>query len=266
MSNEFDTDVKYRLYRTISEILAPTISKKNISNYKILIDDNLLPIRVFYPRSVSKLDKVIIFIHGDGEVTSCFSKYGEICKNMALYTERLVIAIDYNKIKHGYMQMINEVIDTVVFLYDELEKNGILRDDICLVGDSTASFIITSINKSNRVNVFKEILFYPIIDNYLMINDNNSFIKKVKDYYSYIAYKKDMKDDCFNVLEDDNYKCSCKSMIVVGSMDSVASSCCLYYNKIGDKKNSLLKFDFLSHGFLKDMESDMYLEINKFLD
>ena len=37
----FDTEKKYRLYRTVYEILHPTISKKNISNYKIIVDENL---------------------------------------------------------------------------------------------------------------------------------------------------------------------------------------------------------------------------------
>ena len=38
INNEFDSEIKYKLFRTVNEILHPTISKKNISDYKIIID------------------------------------------------------------------------------------------------------------------------------------------------------------------------------------------------------------------------------------
>ena len=47
MNNAFEKEERYKLYRTVREILHPTISKKNISEYKIIVDDNLLPLRIF---------------------------------------------------------------------------------------------------------------------------------------------------------------------------------------------------------------------------
>jgi hypothetical protein len=38
--NEFDNEEKYKLYRQVNELLHPTISKKNISNYRIIILKN----------------------------------------------------------------------------------------------------------------------------------------------------------------------------------------------------------------------------------
>ncbi|MBE6158197.1 MAG: hypothetical protein E7160_05365, partial [Firmicutes bacterium] len=64
-NNNFGKDNKYKLYRTMYEIIHPTISKKNISNYRIVLDDGIAPIRVFYPNKVSKLDSVIIYIPGE---------------------------------------------------------------------------------------------------------------------------------------------------------------------------------------------------------
>ena len=52
---EAEPEEKYKLYRTIKEILHPTISKRNISNYKIVIDEDLLLLRVFYPKKVSEI-------------------------------------------------------------------------------------------------------------------------------------------------------------------------------------------------------------------
>ena len=59
INNEFDEEIKYKLFRTVNEILHPTISKKNISDYKIIMDDDILPVRVFYPKKVTSIDKVI---------------------------------------------------------------------------------------------------------------------------------------------------------------------------------------------------------------
>ena len=41
---------KYRLYRSLYDILNPTISRKNISNYNIVINKDILPIEVYYPK------------------------------------------------------------------------------------------------------------------------------------------------------------------------------------------------------------------------
>ena len=60
--DDFGTEDTYKLYRTIYEILHPTISKKNISNYKIIIQENLIPLRIFYPKKISKIDKIIIYL------------------------------------------------------------------------------------------------------------------------------------------------------------------------------------------------------------
>ena len=85
MINAFEKEERYKLYRTVREILHPTISKKNISNYKIVVDNNLLPVRVFYPQKVTNMSKVIIYIHGDIKLTNCKEKYNAIRKSKTLY-------------------------------------------------------------------------------------------------------------------------------------------------------------------------------------
>jgi hypothetical protein len=80
IQNEFDEEIKYKLYRSVREILHPTISKRNISNYKIILDEEILPIRIFYPKKISNIKKVIIFIRGDGNITECIGEYSNICK------------------------------------------------------------------------------------------------------------------------------------------------------------------------------------------
>ena len=76
-------------------MLHPSISKRNISDYKIILDESLLPIRVFYPKKVSNLEKVIIYIPGDGEITDSYGKYSMISKELGIKCNRVLIAIDY---------------------------------------------------------------------------------------------------------------------------------------------------------------------------
>ena len=81
---------KYKLYRTVHDLLHPTISKKNISNYKVVLDDKLLPVVVFYPDKMSNSKSIILYVVGDGKVNGCFGKYSDICKNLAKNTNSIV--------------------------------------------------------------------------------------------------------------------------------------------------------------------------------
>ena len=53
IGDNFGEVEKYKLYRTVYEILHPTISKKNISNYKVVFDEKILPVLVYYPTKIS---------------------------------------------------------------------------------------------------------------------------------------------------------------------------------------------------------------------
>ena len=76
--NEFDLEEKYKLFRSVKELLHPSISKRNISNYKIVIDEDLLLLRVFYPKKISNIHDVILYIPGEGSITECEGKYSDI--------------------------------------------------------------------------------------------------------------------------------------------------------------------------------------------
>ena len=40
-----------KLYRNLYELIKPSISRKNITEYSIVLNDNVLPIKVFYPQN-----------------------------------------------------------------------------------------------------------------------------------------------------------------------------------------------------------------------
>ena len=59
MVKEFNEANKYNLYRSVKDILHPSISKKNVSNYNIIVSEDILPIQVFYPKKITDIKKII---------------------------------------------------------------------------------------------------------------------------------------------------------------------------------------------------------------
>ena len=259
INNEFDSEIKYKLFRTVNEILHPTISKKNISDYKIIVDENILPVRVFYPKQVTNINKVILYVHGDGEVTNCLGEYSNICKNFAVKTNSLIIAIEYDDIKDSYKEIVNKVRNTINYLYDKLLVNSILEEDIILMSDSTGSHI-TSLIKD--VPIRKRILFYPVLKtNYIkkdMKNEdfNIGLIEKINKYF------KDLSDE--EVEIDDNN--SDKILVLVGNVDMLIDD---VKKMVKSDKVNCVDIPFSAHGFLKDMDkelsSEVFAIVNKFI-
>ena len=153
--NYFDKNTVYRLYRTVEELITPSISKKNISNYEIVFSDDLLPVRVFYPNKVSNIEKVIIFIPGMNK--SSKYKYTSIFNKLSLEVDTTIIAIDYYSVENEVENNISNIVD---YLYKELLRIGISKDNIILMSDSEGSNY--SVNINNSIN--KEVLLYPLVD------------------------------------------------------------------------------------------------------
>ena len=235
MNNAFEKEERYKLYRTVREILHPTISKKNISEYKIIVDDNLLPLRIFYPQKVTNMNKVTIYIHGDTLLTNCKAKYAEISNKIALSTDNLVISIDSEELTNvTNKKYISKMYETTKYLIEELYKLNIVN--IKLLGDSTGSTTILNFKdnlKKDNLNL-KTILFYPVLSSKYITKKN----KANKDIY-------------------DN------SLIIIGSEDE-------YFEEIKIYTNNIVEIPNMKHGFLKEENQTvkkLYQEaITKFLE
>ena len=138
----------YKLYRNIHEIIHPSISRKNISEYRIIIKDELFPIQIFYPSKEVELKKVLIYIHSK-EID--YDYY----QDLALKTKRIVLVIDYQDSKE-------KLIDTINYIIDELNNNNIMDDSIGIMGDFDGASLILEVN-SSLVPSIKKILLSPTI-------------------------------------------------------------------------------------------------------
>lgn len=267
--NEFDKDIKYRLYRTVKELLHPTISKKNISEYKIIIKDDLLPLYVYYPKKVSTMEKVLIYIHGDSKITECENSYPEICNKLAINTDSIVMAIDYPKMKKNFINIYTEIYNTVKHINSELnELNKNIK--IVLAGDSTGCNIINGINYLNKkeINITKEIFFYPVLNTKKIMAPaehelfNPNLLLDIENYFKSIADNNNLTSDILNY--NGNMP---NTLIVIGNIDPL-KSVVEDYSK-NNKNIQYTEIAFASHGFLKkadkEAEIDTYNAVNKFI-
>lgn len=273
--NEFDNETKYRLFRSVKEILHPAISKKNISNYIIIMDEDILPVRVFYPKKVTEMQRVMIYIHGNDKITDCTGEYSNICKNMSIKTNHLIIAIEYQEYKKQYKKMVKEIKNTIEYLCKRLVLDGIEKENIVLAGDSTGATLILGIED---VEVEKEILFYPITsldfkkERFPSIEENKDFnmhlIQSLEEYYERLLKEEDYQDLMLNPINQ-SLTNKPNTLVMVGKVDCIKDEAKEYYDKLKGENNKYIELPFSSHGFLKQMDKELseevYTELNTFL-
>lgn len=280
MQKEFNEDMKYNLFRSVKDILHPSISKKNVSNYNIILDENILPVEVFYPKKVSHLNKVIVYIRGNGKVTDCTGKYQDICNYLSKALDSILIAVEYKEEKSSYKKMYNDIYETIKYVYSGLIRNNIDPENIVLMGDSTGCNIITGINYLNKdIEIKNEILFYPVLSmdyfnevKYESMVKNNEFnlelLPNLRSYYEEIVGKDNLDDILINPLKRDNYSSVPKTLIIVGNVDSLKDEAKEYFEKL-DNGSKYAEIEFSAHGFLKkidkDIEKELLKEITSFL-
>ena len=276
INDNFDNLIKYRLYRTVSDLLHPSISKRNISDYKIVLDDDLLPIRVFYPKRVSNLDKVIIYIPGDGEITDSYGKYSMISKELAVKCNRCLIAIDYFDKTVNFPEVYDDIYSLVIHLYRELETIGIKKENITLMGDSLGGLFVNEINnrmiEDNLDYVDNCVVIYPLIsidyesDKYASFEDNSKYdlltLNKCKSFVKTFG-----EENLVKVLDYKNLDKYPRYLVVTGEIDPLRDEGLAFYKKLKNAKYYSLESN--THGFLKNiktMKNDVYDEINKFIN
>lgn len=279
VGDNFGDVEKYKLYRNVYEILHPTISKKNISNYKVVFDEKLLPVLVFYPEKISNVESIIIYVPGDGKVNGCYGKYSNICKKIAKETKSIVITIDYFNSTIKYPTVVNKISKLIKYLYDELNSNGYSNEKITLLSDSLGSKITSSVVTkliSKGISINKLVLLYPVVkdsyDNYSwnesLMSINFNLDKRVESYLK--KYLSKVEVSC-NLDEIVYYKDFPKTLVVTGDMD--------IFKEDGESLGEIVSknipgslyenIKFASHGFLgsndEEVNRDVYLIINKFI-
>ena len=268
---EFENVIRYKLYRKVSDIIHPSISKKNISDYKIVFEDSLLPVRVFYPNKISKLSGIIIYIPGDGNLTKCTYEYATICSDLAKELDKLILAVDYFEHPNNYPSILDKVEQIVKYLYKELETVGIEKQDIILMGDSSGGNFVSSITfrfiKEKIDYINKEILLYPLLSGDYDENSkfksigngwicNKELVNKIQNFMSeYTKLKKNRKRKDICPLLNKDYSHYPTTLVITGDLDPLRDEGVAFYKKLNNT-SMYQNIKDASHGFLntKDLK------------
>lgn len=269
--NNFEKGFKYKLYRTVYEVVHPTISKKNISSYRIVFKDDILPVRVFYPKKVSNINKIIFYIPGFGDITGCFGKYAEICKKVALGTDTLVIAMDMDDVSdNSYFNIYELCNKTCLYLYDELEKLNIENLKIYLMGDSLGANVSMGLAKNGKFSMSEMILFYPVLSTTCFNKDvDYEVLKNIKKYFS---DNKLLKSDLIFPALNKKDKYDNNILFVVGEADPMKDDIIDYYGFCKDynSNNDLYTINLCGHGFLDGIDeialTGLFEKMNEFMN
>ena len=265
LSNDFGTEDTYKLYRNVYEIIHPTISKRNISNYKIIVRDDLLPLRIFYPRKISNMEKIIVYIHGKKMNDTMSRTYTDVCLELVRRLDLLVVAIDYSFDSNDYMTVVEKCEQTIKYLYREFSSINIDPVSIIMIGDSIGASILSNIaiiNKNNSM-IRKLILLYPALDfmfntEFPSIVQNSKFdlltVRNLKIFEKkYIDPKRYVSP-----LSIDNCHNWPNTLVITGDLDPLRDEALELVKKIksDNKKVKSVNIKFASHGFLNGRDEE----------
>lgn len=266
--NDKKEDEKYKLYKSVREILHPAISKKNISNYKIILKEELLPIRIYYPKKVTNLEKIIIYVQGSKKVIK--DDYSKILSSLSKDLDRMVISIDYDD-EASIEEQIKSIYETFKYIYDGLNTNGLDTSQITLVGDSTGSTLILNFidkMKKDKIEDVKLLLFYPALVDNNKVDDispiDYEIVNDIKKYYQDKIGKNNLSiADLLNKKYSDNDSFP-NTLIICGNVDPLLGK----IKELDEKIDSIdLKLvSFASHNFLKSKDKEIIKEYKSILN
>lgn len=145
--------MNYRLYRNFYDIIHPSISRKNISNYEIILDEEIVPAIIFYPGRDVIIKNIIIYIPGKIE------NY-DVYKNLAMETDNLILVIKYNE-----SNKFEDCYNFIKYIYDNIKNVEMTNSNITLMSDNNGGDLETKILdeaiSKNSFDIKKMVLIAP---------------------------------------------------------------------------------------------------------
>ena len=173
---------KYKLYREFGELFNPSISRQNISNYKIIFKNNLIPVDVYYPNKDVPLNRIMLYIT---------TKDQSICRDLAILTKQmvLVLTVSDDNISKGY--------ELIKYIYDHVEDYNLSKEDITTISDYKALNIWEEITMKARKNndfYMNKTIFLNFNGN-VKIDNNKLYIPDIKSPYTFYT-----KNQLFEII------------------------------------------------------------------
>lgn len=275
-----------RLYRFINNIFHydffSFLGKKK--DYKVMINDNLMNVRVFFPKKKYKTKKAIIYYHGGGFVSGGIKSYSKLCRRIAKDLNKIVILPEY-RLAPEYKFPIP--LNDAYMFFENLVQNDILNlhlEKYILMGDFTGANICIGVSylaDNNNLSISKQILLYPMT-NYkyedykifkslttyksgygLTVDKMNTFI----DYY--LSSSDDKRNPLFAPMLHKCVKQQPKTLVLTASYDLLRDEGEAFKEKLREDK-VVVRYKCINntyHGFYnKRFNSRAIGEANKIIE
>ena len=265
---EVDLKKNYKLYRTVnSKVVTPVKLFYKISDFKINLDDENIPIRIFYPREQTS-DEVFLFFHGGGWVIGDIDTYTKPCASLADATGRRVMSVDYRLApEHPFPCGLRDCYHAAMTICKNSEAFDLNPENIILIGDSAGANLAACVNLAARDNndfIFKnQILMYPATWN--DHSDNSVFdsvrlygkeylltSKRICDYVDlYIQNPDDLFNPYFAPLLSDDLSNQPRTLLITAEYDPLRDEGEAYGEKLQNFGNEVefYRMKDALHGF-----------------
>ncbi len=157
-ARQFFENLQMQDYRPVDAYVEDTLIKTQ--NYEI-------PIRIFKPKKTNKKLPVILYIHGGGWILGSKHSWDRFLRQFAVRTNSTIIFPEYSRSPEAkYPQAINEIYETLEYIFDNPKDFKIDPEKIVIAGDSVGGNMatVTALRSSieNGPKIISQILFYPV--------------------------------------------------------------------------------------------------------
>lgn len=163
-------------------------------NYKV-------PVRIFKPQKVNKNLPAILYIHGGGWILGSKNSWDRFLRQLAIHTNSVIIFPEYSRSPQAtYPQALNEIYETLEYIYKKPEEFNINSARIVIAGDSVGGNMatVTTLRSliENGPKIIFQLLFYPVTnsemdtESYKEFSDGPWLTKKAMEWF-WDAYEPD---------------------------------------------------------------------------
>lgn len=287
-------DIKktYKIHRQIVTLAHKKMIKSpyyKIWNHKITRDGYDIAVRIFSPPN--ELPRpVILFFHGGGWVTGNIESYDNVCSNMAIMTDRIVVSVDYRLApEYPFPTALEDCycVAREIFLDNSLLKTN--PDEITIMGDSAGGNLAAalSIMARDRGEFLpkQQILIYPATFNnhtetspFVSVRENGTdYIltsKTISDYMEmYCPDKKNWRNPYFAPLLEKDFSRQPRTLIITAQYCPLRDEGEAYGRKLQQAgiDVTIERMSDALHGYFSSLPNkhhliqNTYTIINKFL-
>lgn len=165
---DLDVTKNYKILREVKTLTGRRVVKNpyRTLDHAIVRDGHTIPVRLYGPDARFCAPGMLLFFHGGGWVTGNIDSYDKVCRDMARFTDRLVVSVDYRLApEHRFPAGLEDCYTVAKELFCGAGMPGIKPEDITLIGDSAGGNLAAAVSllARDRGEFFprRQILLYP---------------------------------------------------------------------------------------------------------